>query len=236
MVKLLLVENCDVDKADTTHGRTPLCISSQKGHVEVVRLLLAAGSDVDKADTTHGRTPVSISSQYGHVGVVRLLLQAGCDVNKADTTADRLTPLFVSSQWGQEDVSRLLLSATLTEPVDATPIVASFSAILVRNPSVASAAIHSMTLSVLIWDTEASHQFAALVPPGDADSLGAEVYVLENQICSRFSFACFVFMAVSRLRRVFLSYSPRGYTHANGPLSFLPRFPLNVGMQITFPK
>ena len=85
---------------------------------------------------------------------------------------------------------------------------------------------------MLIWDPKASNLLSALMPAGDAESVGAEVLILENQICARISFALFVYMAGSRLQSVFRSSYPLDFPDAYGPLSYLPRFPMDLFMRI----
>ncbi len=60
-------------------GATPLCIASEKGHLDVVDRLLSAGAGVDAATNT-GATPLYVASQNGRLEVVDRLLSAGAGV------------------------------------------------------------------------------------------------------------------------------------------------------------
>ena len=71
-MKLLLAKGAAVNQA-RNDGGTPLIISSQNGHREVVKLLLASGADVDKV-MHNGGTPLAISRLKGHREVEELLL------------------------------------------------------------------------------------------------------------------------------------------------------------------
>ncbi|KAA0145804.1 hypothetical protein FNF29_08383 [Cafeteria roenbergensis] len=103
VVRLLVEDGADVNKARTDDGATPLFIACQEGHDAVVRLLVEAGADVNKATTDDGTTPLFIACQEGHDAVVRLLVEAGADVSKARTD-DGTTPLFIACQEGHDAV------------------------------------------------------------------------------------------------------------------------------------
>ena len=57
-------------------GVTPLFMTSQNGHLEIVRLLVEAGADKDKAGN-YGVTPLQIARNKGRLEIVRLLVDAG---------------------------------------------------------------------------------------------------------------------------------------------------------------
>jgi ankyrin repeat protein len=94
-------------------GRTPLSLSSARGHAKVVKSLLAAGADQNKPDHDW-ITPLFISSLHGHAEVVNLLCsdQNGFGADYVATKTG-LTPLFVSSEGGHARVVKLLLAAFL---------------------------------------------------------------------------------------------------------------------------
>lgn len=77
MARLLLEAWAPVDDRDEA-GTSPLHLSAQKGHVDVVRLLLQCGADKDAVDES-GWTPLFFASWAGHAAVTRMLLQAGAN-------------------------------------------------------------------------------------------------------------------------------------------------------------
>ena len=101
------------DEADE-HGRTPLFIACQNGHVDLVRLLLDKGAEVDRAASgrwNEGQTPLYVACWKGHVDAARLLLDKGAEVDRAIKWADKcvVTPLHIACEKGHVDVVRLLL-------------------------------------------------------------------------------------------------------------------------------
>ena len=71
MVRVLLERGADINQA-TNDGRTPLCIASQQGHVEVVRVLAERGADIKKADND-GATPLQVAQDKKLLQIVFLL-------------------------------------------------------------------------------------------------------------------------------------------------------------------
>ena len=71
-------------------GCTPLLISSENGHLQVVRFLMEANADVNAKDNKFsGRTTLQWASWNDHREVVRCVIEANVDIN-AD--ADKRTP------------------------------------------------------------------------------------------------------------------------------------------------
>ena len=60
MVRELLAAKARVDQA-IEDGTTPLCVSAQYGHLDVVNALVKAGASVDQADKD-GFTPLNVSA------------------------------------------------------------------------------------------------------------------------------------------------------------------------------
>ncbi|KAJ8605012.1 hypothetical protein CTAYLR_004561 [Chrysophaeum taylorii] len=125
----------DANKA-AGRGCSPLCMASEKGHVDVVRLLLANGADVNHAKdddgssslhralsaarkscdycsrkqpaiTRDGASPLCVACYAGCVSVARLLLKHGTDVNHL--TRDEISQLQIACYDGYVDVVRLLI-------------------------------------------------------------------------------------------------------------------------------
>ena len=106
LVKELIDEGADVNKALTTDGDTPLCIAARYGQLDVAQLLLDRGAEVNKADR-YGSTPLYIAARYGQLAVAELLLDKGAEVNLANTYG--ATPLWIAVQEGKLDVAKLLI-------------------------------------------------------------------------------------------------------------------------------
>ena len=74
----LKVASIDADLSPLlTHlleGRTPICVASEMGHVEVVKFLAAEmGADINIEDNEE-LTPISKASMNGHRGVMTALI------------------------------------------------------------------------------------------------------------------------------------------------------------------
>jgi ankyrin repeat protein len=110
-VRVLLEAGADTDQASTTDGATPLYISAQDGHFEVVRALVEASANVDKALTTDGCTPLFVAAQVGYEEAVRALVEAGADINLTCRVANGMTPALCAALLGHEEVEKLLRRA-----------------------------------------------------------------------------------------------------------------------------
>ena len=106
IVEKLIAAGCDVDKARTDTGATPLYIAANRGHIDIVEKLIAAGCDVDKAKTTTGTTPLFIAAQKGHIDIVKQLLENGANKLLCDSDGD--SPLDVARVWGHNNIAALL--------------------------------------------------------------------------------------------------------------------------------
>nr|XP_058939217.1 ankyrin repeat domain-containing protein 6 isoform X1 [Kogia breviceps] len=94
--------------AVTKHGRTPLHLAANKGHLSVVQILLKAGCDLDVQDDA-GDTALHIAAALNHKKVVKILLEAGADgtiVNNAGRT-----PLETARYHNNPEVALLLTKA-----------------------------------------------------------------------------------------------------------------------------
>ena len=102
ILKQILKKGADVNlKSD---GKTPLCLATEIGNVEVVRLLLDAGADV--------KDSMSDAVEKGHHEILRTLLKAGVDVNKVEYSClDGLTkPLFRVTELGHVKCLEVLIN------------------------------------------------------------------------------------------------------------------------------
>ena len=107
MVKRLLEQGADINKATNSAGDTPLYVASEMGHVDVVTILLERGADINKATNSAGYTPLYVASEAGYEEVVKILLEKGADINKADI--DGQTPLMIAVSYGDLEVVEVLL-------------------------------------------------------------------------------------------------------------------------------
>uniref|UniRef100_A0A4X2KGR2 Ankyrin repeat domain 6 n=1 Tax=Vombatus ursinus TaxID=29139 RepID=A0A4X2KGR2_VOMUR len=92
--------------AVTKHGRTPLHLAANKGHLPVVQILLKAGCDLDVQDDD-GNTALHEASWHGFSQSAKLLVKAGANVlakNKAGNTA-----LHLACQNSHSQSTRVLL-------------------------------------------------------------------------------------------------------------------------------
>ena len=73
---------------------TPLHISVQEGHMNVIKLLLAHGADINSLAADNS-TPLHIALQQGHLEIAKLLLNSGAEVNSQEQSG--LTPLHLAA-------------------------------------------------------------------------------------------------------------------------------------------
>jgi len=105
VVIFLVDKGADVNQV-TLNGATPLLISSENGHLQVVQYWIEHGADVNRGNN-HGTTPLFMSSQNGHLPVVEYLIQHGADVNQGNNKG--VTPLLFSSQEGYLPIVEYLI-------------------------------------------------------------------------------------------------------------------------------
>ena len=99
----LLVDLQDKD------GASPLHITCQEGHTEVVRALLSAGTAKVDLQDNDGDAPLRMACQEGHTEVVCALLSKGATVDLQ--TKKGVSPLHRACQGGHTEVVCTLLSA-----------------------------------------------------------------------------------------------------------------------------
>ena len=89
-------------------GATPLWISAQEGHTELVSMLLQHGAAVNDVDK-EGVAPLLMASQNGHTKTASVLIAAGAVVNHVD--GEGVSPLHVACQNGHTQTARMLIAA-----------------------------------------------------------------------------------------------------------------------------
>jgi|EP00624_Nannochloropsis_granulata_P002687 ankyrin repeat protein len=80
---LLLAEDPSLIHAEDVVGRSPLMMSSLRGHVDVSAWLLDHGAPLDAVDVNK-RTAMYNAASYGFVEVVKLLMERGADPSIGD--------------------------------------------------------------------------------------------------------------------------------------------------------
>lgn len=106
IVKLLVKQaGADVD-GQTTDGRTPLHLASQRGQYRVARILIELGADVHTT-STGSNTPLHVAAETGHTSTSRLLIKHRADIHAQNTAG--LTPLHVASQRGHLATVKMLI-------------------------------------------------------------------------------------------------------------------------------
>ena len=86
---------------------SPLYVSSQEGHFDIVELLLSKSWININDNNYRGYTPLYVAARNGHKNIVKLLISRGANPNSIG--GDSSTPLYVASQNGFHKVVKLLL-------------------------------------------------------------------------------------------------------------------------------
>nr|KAF6340938.1 ankyrin repeat domain 6 [Myotis myotis] len=94
--------------AVTKHGRTPLHLAANKGHLAVVQILLKAGCDLDVQDDGD-QTALHRAAVVGNTEVISALTQEGCALDRQDK--DGNTALHEASWHGFSQSVKLLVKA-----------------------------------------------------------------------------------------------------------------------------
>ncbi|XP_063089303.1 ankyrin repeat domain-containing protein 6 isoform X3 [Cavia porcellus] len=94
--------------AVTKHGRTPLHLAANKGHLAVVQVLLKAGCDLDVQDDGD-QTALHRATVVGNTEIIAALIQEGCALDRQDK--DGNTALHEASWHGFSQSAKLLVKA-----------------------------------------------------------------------------------------------------------------------------
>ncbi|XP_012493693.1 PREDICTED: ankyrin repeat domain-containing protein 6 isoform X2 [Propithecus coquereli] len=94
--------------AVTKHGRTPLHLAANKGHLSVVQILLKAGCDFDVQDDGD-QTALHRATVVGNTEIIAALIQEGCALDRQDK--DGNTALHEASWHGFSQSVKLLVKA-----------------------------------------------------------------------------------------------------------------------------
>ncbi|XP_040284693.1 ankyrin repeat domain-containing protein 6 isoform X1 [Bufo bufo] len=94
--------------AVTKHGRTPLHLAANKGHLNVVQILLKAGCDLNVQDDGQ-QTALHRAAVVGHSDILAILIQEGCALDRQDK--DGNTALHEAAWHGFSQSVKLLVKA-----------------------------------------------------------------------------------------------------------------------------
>ncbi|XP_004388480.1 ankyrin repeat domain-containing protein 6 isoform X4 [Trichechus manatus latirostris] len=92
--------------AVTKHGRTPLHLAANKGHLSVVRILLKAGCDLNIQDDGD-QTALHRATVVGNTEIISALIQEGCALDRQDKAGN--TALHLACQNSHAQSVRVLL-------------------------------------------------------------------------------------------------------------------------------
>ncbi|KAJ0004249.1 hypothetical protein NQD34_010463 [Periophthalmus magnuspinnatus] len=106
IVKLLIKQaGADVD-GQTTDGRTPLHLASQRGQYRVARILIELGADVHMT-SSGSNTPLHVAAETGHTSTSRLLIKHKANIHAQNSVG--LTPLHLASHRGHLATVKMLI-------------------------------------------------------------------------------------------------------------------------------
>lgn len=107
MVRLLLQNGADGDRAASPFGDTPLMTAAKADFPEALRLLIENGADVNRSNRRQ-ETALHYAAEHYTLETIRILMDAGADINAADQM--RQTPLHIAARRNRRDVVKTLLA------------------------------------------------------------------------------------------------------------------------------
>ncbi|XP_071964995.1 uncharacterized protein [Antedon mediterranea] len=106
MVKYLGQDSQLALNKQSKNGWSPLLVTSEQGHVEIVKILLSYNARVDVFDE-HGKAALHLAAENGHKDVADVLLCHKAFVNAKSKIG--LTPLHLAARSGHNDLVKLLI-------------------------------------------------------------------------------------------------------------------------------
>ncbi|MDP2204774.1 MAG: ankyrin repeat domain-containing protein [Alphaproteobacteria bacterium] len=122
MIRLLLQNGADGDKATNLWGETPLMVAAKADFPEAMHLLLDQGADAARR-SQFLETALHFAARHYTAETIHLLIDAGADINAPDRT--RQTALHIAAYHNRRDVVKTLIARgadpTITDARGRTP-------------------------------------------------------------------------------------------------------------------
>jgi len=106
MIRLLLKNGADGDKATNLWGETPLMVAAKADFPEALQLLLDQGADATRR-SNFLETALHFAAHHYTVETINLLLDAGADIDAPDRTGQ--TALHIAAHHNRRDVVKTLV-------------------------------------------------------------------------------------------------------------------------------
>ncbi len=107
MLKLLLKNGADGDKAANLWGETPLMVAAKADFPEAMQLLLDKGADVTRLSNFR-ETALHFAARHYTVETIHILLDHGADINAPDRIGQ--TALHIAAHHNRRDVVKTLVA------------------------------------------------------------------------------------------------------------------------------
>lgn len=107
MIRLLLKNGADGDKAVNLWGETPLMVAAKADFPEALQLLLDQGADATRR-SNFMETALHFAAHHYTVETINLLLDAGADIDAPDRTGQ--TALHIAAHHNRRDVVKTLVA------------------------------------------------------------------------------------------------------------------------------
>ncbi|XP_035310614.1 ankyrin repeat domain-containing protein 6 isoform X1 [Cricetulus griseus] len=138
--------------AVTKHGRTPLHLAANKGHLSVVQILLKAGCDLDVQDDGD-QTALHRATVVGNIEIITALIREGCALDRQDK--DGNTALHEAAWHGFSQSAKLLVKAVARNKIIKL-LLSAFCSVHEKNQAgdtalhVAAALNHKKVVKILL--------------------------------------------------------------------------------------